>query len=232
MTPLFIQAPELSGIKGLLHGFSRRSLSDGHVLDLGRDASPALWAKVAAELGSPGAGIAMVSQVHGSSVIVAEGAGILGEADALITRQRGLLLAIRTADCVPVLVVGHDGEIAAIHAGWRGIAAGVIPAALSAMAAPKHAVVGPCISAAAYQVGEEVIDGIVAAGVPASVVADRSYGARPHADLKAAARWQLAQSGVSVEVLPHCTFRDGDLHSYRRDGVRSGRLAAVIGWCP
>ena len=231
VTPVFIQSPALSGIEGLLHGFSRRSLSGGGVLDLGRDASPALWAAVSGELGAPDAGVALVSQVHGSSVIAADCPGLLGEADALLTRQRGLLLAIRTADCVPVLVVGHDGEVAAIHAGWRGIAAGVIPAALSAMAAPRLAVVGPCISTAAYQVGEEVIDGIVAAGVPASVVVDRSYGVRPHADLKAAARWQLAQSGVSVEVLPHCTFLDADLHSYRRDGVRSGRLAAVIGWC-
>ncbi len=232
MTPAFIQSPALSGIDGLLHGFSRRSRPDGGELDLGRAASPALWAEVSGWLGGPGAGVAMVSQVHGAGVIVADGPGLLGEADALITRQRGLLLAIRTADCVPVLVVGGGGEIAAIHAGWRGLAAGVIPAALSAMSAPRLAVVGPCISAASYQVGEEVIAGIVAAGVPESVVADRSHGLRPHADLKAAARWQLEQSSVSVEVLPHCTFLDADLHSYRRDGARSGRLAAVIGWCP
>jgi YfiH family protein len=174
----------------------------------------------------------MLSQVHGAGVVVAERAGMLGEGDALITRQRGLLLAIRTADCVPILVVGDDGELAAIHAGWRGLAAGVIPAALTAMTAPHLAVVGPCISAAAYEVGEEVIAGIVAAGVPEAIVADRSRGVRPHADLKAAARWQLARHGVSVEVLPECTLLDPDLHSYRRDGARSGRLAAVIGWRP
>lgn len=232
MTPAFIQSPALSGIDGLLHGFSRRSLPDGEVLDLGRGASSAQWAEVCTGLGAPTAGIAMLSQVHGAAVVVAQSPGLLGEADALITRQRGLLLAIRTADCVPILVVGHDGELAAIHAGWRGVAAGVISATLSRMTAPKLAVVGPCISAAAYQVGEEVIAGIVAAGVPEAVVANRSHGVRPHADLKAATRWQLEQHGVAVEVLPHCTLLDADLHSYRRDGPRSGRMAAVIGWRP
>ena len=206
--------------------------ADGEVLDLGRRASPQHWRWLCGQLGLPDAGVAMLSQVHGRGVVQAEGAGMLGEGDALITRQRGLLLAIRTADCVPVLVLGEQGELAAIHAGWRGVAAGVVPATLAAMSGAQTAVVGPCISTASYEVGEEVIEGIVAGGVPESVVADRSHGVRPHADLKAAVAWQLRQAGVSVEVLPHCTLLDTNLHSYRRDGAKSGRLAAVIGWMP
>ena len=230
VSDVFLRSVALASVDGLHHGFTRRGLASGEELDLGRHASTARWRQVCGWLGMPRAGVAMLSQVHGRGVVRAEGAGLLGEGDALITHQRGLVLAIRTADCVPVLVLGGDGALAAIHAGWRGVAAGVVPATLDEMHAPKLAVVGPCISAAVYQVGEEVIAGIVAAGVPESVVADRSHGVRPHADLKAAVAWQLEQAGVQAEVLPHCTFLDTELHSHRRDGARSGRLAAVIGW--
>ncbi len=186
MTAPFLHSPLLSTIPGLVHGFTRRTLPSGEVLDLGRGASPARWAWLAAALGAPGAGVALAHQVHGERVCAVHGAGLAGRCDALLTDTRGLLLAIRTADCVPALVVGRDGQLAAIHAGWRGVAAGVVPAALAAMRAPWRAAVGPCISGAAYEVGEEVIAGIAAAGVPERIFARRAPGMRPHADLSAA----------------------------------------------
>jgi YfiH family protein len=172
---------------------------------------------------------ALVSQVHGDSVLRAECGGLIGEADALSTEKKGLVLAIRTADCVPILVEAEH-EVFAIHAGWRGIANGIITKTLTSVSGLRAAVVGPCISLSAYEVGLEVVDGILEAGVPRDVfVQDRSP--RPHVDLKAAARYQLEQVGVKeIDVLPHCTFLDEGFHSYRRDKNRSGRLAGFIGF--
>ena len=225
-----IHAPALSSIPGLVHGFTRRTL------DLGTRGSAQDWARLAAALGTPpGMGVALAAQVHGRTVLHPRSPGPAGEGDALVTDARGLLLAIRTADCIPVLLLGADSQqIAAAHAGWRGLAAGILPATVQAMHAPPAlAVVGPCISVDHYEVGEEVIQGICAAGVPEAVFTHRDRGPRPHADLRAAAVWQLRQAGVDqIEVLPRCTFADPDLHSHRRDGDRSGRLAAVIGWLP
>ena len=172
---------------------------------------------------------ALVSQVHGDCCLRANHHGLIGEADALITDKKGLVLAIRTADCVPVLVEA-DHEVVVIHAGWRGIANGIIEKTLSQVQGIRSAVVGPCISVEAYEVGQEVVDGIVGAGVPKDVfVHDRQP--RPYVDLKAAARFQLQSARVpNIDVLPHCTFLDDRFHSYRRDGNRSGRLAGFIGF--
>jgi len=157
--------------------------------------------------------------------------GLAGEGDALITSQKDLILAIRTADCVPILVVGEGGQIAAIHAGWRGVANGVVSETLSEMDHPFVAAIGPCISGSAYEVGAEVIDAIVGSGVPEEVVVCPGDWPRPHADLAAAVKWQLNHGGVDrVDVLNVCTYKSNGLHSFRRDGAASGRMAAVVGW--
>ena len=172
---------------------------------------------------------ALVSQVHGNNCLRANHHGLIGEADALITDKKGLVLAIRTADCVPVLVEAED-EVIVIHAGWRGIANGIIEKTLSTVQGLSCAAIGPCISSAAYEVGQEVIEGIVGSGVPKDIFV-HDYQPKPHVDLKAAARYQLQKSGVTdIDVLPHCTFLDENFHSYRRDGNRSGRLAGFIGF--
>ena len=172
---------------------------------------------------------ALVSQVHGNICLRASKGGLVGEADALVTDQKGLVLAIRTADCVPVLVEAET-EVFVIHAGWRGIANGIIEQTLSNVEGLRCAAVGPCISVDAYEVGPEVVDGITAAGVPRDIFVQERQP-KPHVDLKAAAQFQLQRAAVpNIDVLPHCTFLDENFHSYRRDGNRSGRLAGFIGF--
>ena len=222
-----LHAPLLAARSGVVHGFTTALRADGEPLDLGRPAVAEDWAEVALALGIPGVPVARMSQVHGAAVIEAKRGEVVGEADAIYTRQPGLLLAVRVADCVPILVVSEDG-VAAIHAGWRGIAAGVIGAAVEALGRPRQAVIGPCICADCYEVGPEVIDGI-AASVPRAVFC-RDGPRRQHADLRAAAGFQLQAAGVdAVEVLEACTRCRPDLHSYRRDGPASGRIAGLVG---
>lgn len=231
---MFLRSDLISAIPGVVHGFTTAEAEEFG--DLSRGAPERAWRALAAALGAPEAPVARASQVHSAVVLEVRAGGLAGEGDALISDVPGLLLAVRVADCVPVLVAG-PGVVAAIHAGWRGLAGGVIPSALAALrvlapaVAPEAlvAAVGPCISAARYEVGAEVIDGIASAGVPREVFV-RPGPRRDHADLRAAAAWQLAAGGLSrVDVLPHCTYDDPRLHSHRRDGAASGRLAGVVG---
>jgi YfiH family protein len=167
--------------------------------------------------------------VHGSDVVWARSPGAAGQADAVITDVPGLLIAVRTADCVPILVAG-EGVVAAIHAGWRGLAAGVIPAAIAELQGrgPLTAVVGPSICMDCYEVGEEVVEGIARWVSPTHFV-DRSRE-KPHVDGGAAAVAQLQAAGVAhVEHLKLCTRCDARLWSHREEGSAAGRQAAVVG---
>ena len=125
-----------------------------------------------------------------------------------------------------------------MHAGWRGAAAGIVPRAVEhlacrGLASGLEAVIGPAIAGERYEVGPEVVEAFRAAGVPDSAFLCRPPGAhKDHVDVKGAVAWQLAAAGVrQVETLPHCTFADRALHSWRRDGPAAGRLAAVIALC-
>ena len=155
------------------------------------------------------------------------------EADAMITTDPRHLLTIRTADCVPILLASSDGgEVAAVHAGWRGVVAGVVPATVRAMACPPEALVaavGPCICVEHFEVSEDV------AGRFDPTHVDRTRGDRPHVDLPAAVAAQLAAAGVSaIDRTDACTYRDAhDFFSHRRDVTHrrlpdTGRMAAVI----
>lgn len=228
---MLIHGELLSHDTDVVHGFSCLG-PDGRPLDLGTGVPTEAWSWVARELSLPGASVARLHQVHGDAVASVDVGGDAGMADALWTEVPGLLLAVRVADCVPVVVAG-EGRVGAIHAGWRGVAAGIVPAALAAMGGAERAVVGPCICVEHYEVGEEVVAGIAEAGVPEARFVDRARGLRPHVDLRAAVAWQLESNGVSrVEVLPQCTFSDPSLPSYRRDGPRSWRMAGLIGLTP
>jgi len=159
----------------------------------------------------------------------ANASGSAGEADAIISDQPGLLLAVRTADCVPILVAG-EGVVAAIHAGWRGLAAGVIPETLKQMGDPLGltAVVGPSICVDCYEVGEEVVEGIAQWVEPALFV-DRSRP-KPHVDGGAAAVAQIRSCGLlHVERLAVCTWCDDRFWSHRQEGKAAGRQAALVG---
>ena len=215
---MLIQSPIFSD--RVVHGFTTAEYDfSPHAQD---------WSKFSSFFG-PSYEYALVSQVHGDVCLRAEKCGLVGEADALITNKKGLVLAIRTADCVPILVES-EYDVIVIHAGWRGIANGIIEKTLHNIRGLQHAAIGPCISVDAYEVGSEVVDGIISSGVPKEVfVHDRVP--RPHVDVKAAAEYQLSRAGVpKIDVLPHCTFLDEGFHSYRRDQKKSGRLAGFIGF--
>jgi polyphenol oxidase len=232
-----IRAASLASRTDAVHGFTRAVDPGGQALDLGAGAGGSTWSAVLARLPVDAPAPALVSQVHGVDLLEAHGPGLVGEADALFTTRRGLPIAVRTADCVPVLLAGDD-VVAAVHAGWRGAAAGIVPVVVAALrarglGAGLQAVVGPAISGDRYEVGPDVVAAFRAAGVPDAAFLRRPPGAqKDHVAVKGAVAWQLEEAGVRyVEVLPHCTFADPTLHSWRRDGRRSGRLAAVIARC-
>lgn len=173
-------------------------------------------------------------QVHGVAVVTVSAADSTEsppEADAAITRDAGVPCVVLTADCLPILLCATDGpEVAAVHAGWRGLAAGVLTQTIAAMSAkPDLAWLGPAISQAAYEVGTDVRDAFVASDDQAASAFAPNARGRWQADLYALARQQLAASGVaSVYGGDLCTHSDGRrFFSHRRDGP-CGRMASVI----
>lgn len=168
-------------------------------------------------------------QVHGTRVIDADARPTLPEADAAVARQAGTVCAVRMADCLPVLLGDSAGTVvAAAHAGWRGLAAGVIEAALDAMRTPParlSAWLGPAIGPQAYEVGEEVRRAF--AGHENAFRATRP--GHWLLDLYAVARQRLAKAGVAeVHGGGYCTYTDAErFFSYRRDRATE-RMAALI----
>ncbi len=223
------RAPGLSADPGVVHGFTSRVDAHGEALNLGTGASPSVWDRLSLTVTGRVQPVAFASQVHGATVLRATTGGLVGEADAIWTDVPGVLLAIRTADCVPVVVAG-EGIVAVIHAGWRGLAAGVIGETVNAMPAtgPLRAVVGPAICMGCYEVGSEVVSALGRWG-PVEGFADLS-GHRPHVDPGAAAVAQLRRSGVAaVERIAVCSQCDSRLWSHRQEGARAGRQAGVVG---
>jgi hypothetical protein len=169
--------------------------------------------------------MATAQQVHSATVLDARG-GCAGEGDALVSAAHHLALAVVTADCVPVLVASRR-QLAAIHAGWRGLEAGVIAAAVQRFeGSGLVAWLGPAIGPCCYEVGADVAERIAAVSHPSVVLRG---GERPHLSLLDAAVHQL--EGLGVEVLhraPECTRCGSGLWSYRRDGQSAGRNVAAI----
>lgn len=171
-----------------------------------------------------------VRQVHGASVSIAGPSppAVADAADALVTCDAAVPLAILTADCVPVALVDEaDRRVAAVHVGWRGLAAGVLATAVGAFgpgAAPAAAV-GPAVGADHYEVGPEVIAAIAPVAEP---VVTRADGAL-RLDLAATVERALAELGVGrVATARVCTACEPDrFFSYRRDGS-TGRQALVV----
>ncbi len=194
-----------------------------------------------------GAPVAFAAQEHGRRVQVVDGrdepvpsgddgTGTVGPGDALVTAEAWSAVGVVVADCVPVLLADATaGVVAAVHAGRRGLVAGVVEAAVRAMtdhgarADRLRAVVGPAISGAAYEV-PAALRAEVAALEPATW-ATTSWGT-PALDLPAGVAAQLARAGVGrVEQLDLCTFDDDRFYSHRRAsaaGTTTGRFAAVV----
>lgn len=172
-------------------------------------------------------------QVHGTTVIEADAADENPEADAALARRKGKVCAVLTADCLPLLLCDEAGTVvAAVHAGWRGLCAGVIEQTLRAMERPPQALLaylGPAIGPAAYEVGAEVRRAFVDADAQADTAFAPGKPGKFYADLYALARQRLARGGVArVYGGGYCTYTERErFYSYRRDGV-TGRMASLI----
>ena len=175
--------------------------------------------------------VVQVKQVHGANVVEA-GAGAEGDAIVARAAQGRVAVGVRVADCVPVLVADPEsGDVAAIHAGWRGVVAGVVLAGVKSLARQSSglvAAIGPCIGACCFEVGRDVAARI---GFVARETGDKAY-----VDLRAAVRAQLRDLGIDdarIEDVPGCTRCDAErFFSFRRDGARSGRHLAAIAPLP
>jgi YfiH family protein len=171
-------------------------------------------------------------QMHGTTVAVEPGDDE-PEADAAVTRMPGTALAILTADCLPVVLASEDGnEVAAAHAGWRGLAAGVLEATVAAMqAAPERVLawLGPCAGPQAYEVGQDVFDAFLARDPRAAAAFVATRPGHWRVDLYALARQCLLAAGVArVHGGGLCTISDPQrFYSHRRDR-RTGRMATLV----
>jgi YfiH family protein len=201
------RVPELDSFPWLIHGFGTRHCD-----------IPAWFAN-----------LATLQQIHSATCVAAEGrCGILGQGDALLEDRPGAVIAIKTADCIPILLVDERHRaLAAVHAGWRGTVERIAAGAVEAMrrrygSDPRdlHAAIGPGIGPCCYQVGPEV-------------AARFGREGRAHIDLPAANAGQLRQAGVTPERIYAsnlCTMcHPGEFHSFRRDGQQAGRLYSFAG---
>jgi YfiH family protein len=179
-------------------------------------------------------------QIHGSIIASLSdepgrelgGAACVGRCDGLMTAESGLALVVWTADCVPILLAG-GAVVAAVHAGWRGAAAGIISAAVRRALVEfgegpgaLRAWIGPAVGPCHYPVGDEVHAALTGSGIPSS-----RWQRADRVDLRAFAAAQLEVCGLPrdrIEVIGGCTACDPRLASFRRDGERAGRQPSLI----
>jgi purine-nucleoside/S-methyl-5'-thioadenosine phosphorylase / adenosine deaminase len=179
----------------------------------------------------------MLDEVHGTDVHRIDAhrrdgpvpwSTIAGVGDVLVGERFGPPVAVWVADCAPVMLFGERGVPVACHAGWRGLAAGVIDVAVGAAASPVVAVLGPCIHPCCYEFGEQEL-AIVAAGlgVPVETIAGTTTRNTLALDVPAAVTAALGRHGIEIVALDACTGCDGHWYSHRRGD--SGRHA-LVGW--
>jgi YfiH family protein len=180
-----------------------------------------------------------VNQVHGVAVLEAEraGQGVVGDADALVTGQRGLVVGVKTADCLPILLEDPvTGFVAAAHAGWRGVIGEIVVRTIErlvshgAKVADLRVALGPAIQACCFEVDGD-LPARFSAAFGDGVVRPQPGKARVHLDLSWAVCRSLERAGVPtnhVDVLPHCTRCDQRFFSHRRDQGRTGRQLSLI----
>ncbi|HVN71946.1 MAG TPA: peptidoglycan editing factor PgeF [Desulfomonilia bacterium] len=181
----------------------------------------------------PDSRIICLKQIHSDMIVRAEDVtpGSFPEADGAVSHDPSFILCIRTADCVPVLLWADDSPlIAAIHAGWRGLALDIVRKAVDLVRAGGarqiHVSMGPSIGPCCYAVGKEVIDAL-------NTEPDRKAAGRIFVDLHRIATLQAQKSGVPSDMIHHvqrCTCCNKDsFFSYRRDGQHAGRNISLIG---
>jgi YfiH family protein len=222
----FRTSPLLANIPGLVHGFGQRVAG-----------TRAMAREAAQETFRTAGAVFFLRQVHGSAVVPAPWTEP-PDADASLTERAGELLAIETADCLPVLIVDASNlRVAAAHAGWRGTAAKVARHAVDALVArgskPEdlRVALGPSIGPCCYEVGADVEEAFGTAG---SRFLERRSSGRSHLDVAEANRTQLEEAGVlpsHIDKSNLCTRCREDLFfSYRRDGAYAGRMISVVGF--
>lgn len=175
-----------------------------------------------------------LDQVHGTGIVRLPVTGAHPpQADGSISRAAGAVCAVMTADCLPVLLCDAQGTVvAAVHAGWRGLAAGVVENAVQAMAVRPDSILawlGPAIGPGAFEVGEDVVSAFVDRHPEAQRAFQQTREQRWLADIYELARLRLQTAGVeNVSGGGFCTYREpGRFYSYRRDKI-TGRMAALI----
>ena len=173
--------------------------------------------------------VVYMDQCHGAEVVVLDGVpDVPPRCDGVVTRSDEVALAVLVADCVPVLLSGSGGVVAAVHAGRPGMVAGVVPRTLEVMAdlgaGDVDAVVGPSVCGRCYEVPAEMRS---AAAEVEPVSATVSWTGTPAIDVAAGVVAQLRAAGVPVTWVPGCSRERDDLYSYRRDGT-TGRFAGVV----
>jgi YfiH family protein len=232
----YLTVPRFTAIPGLVHGFGDARWSEADFLDFAS---------------SKGLHAVIMRQLH-SDIIhrLDEAPERKLEGDALMTNVPGLLLVIRTADCLPVLLVDEENRaVAAVHCGWRGTEKRILEKAAKAMGeaygskpADILAALGPCIGPACYEVGPEIRDRFLCAGFPASIFAERgrlpaiqvpNLKGRYLLDLREADTWLLRELGVKKTNIfnpgPTCTHCEPRLLSYRRNSADPRRMYNFIG---
>lgn len=179
---------------------------------------------------------AWLEQVHGTDCVVAEGMQALRVADASVSFMPDTVCAVLTADCLPVLFCSRDGSrVGAAHAGWRGLAAGVLERTVERLQVGADQLMvwlGPAIGPQAFEVGAEVRE-VFVADHAAAEAAFNQRGEKWLADIYALARLRLQRAGVSaIHGGGLCTVSDAQrFYSYRRDGA-TGRMASLIWFSP
>ena len=173
-----------------------------------------------------------LTQVHGTRVVDAAAISGTPEADGSYSRQTGVICAVLTADCLPLLLCDEQGSrVAAVHVGWRGLAVGVIEAALQHLGDTRHlmAWLGPAIGPRNFEVGDEVREIFVTHDPAAQQAFQPSPAGRWLVDLYQLARQRLNAQGVTrIYGGEWCTYSESQrFYSYRRDGV-TGRMATLI----
>jgi YfiH family protein len=175
-----------------------------------------------------GTRLASLQQIHSGRVLTATGSGVQGEADALVTREQGLHVAVRTADCLPILLADPQKRaVAAIHAGWRGTVAGIAKSAVARLAIEYgsraedvHAAIGPGIGVCCFEVGPEVASQFGQHG-------------RVNIHLANEVARQLEDAGIpsrQIVASDACTMCGHDqFWSYRREGEKAGRMWSGVG---
>lgn len=178
-----------------------------------------------------------LDQVHGSHVIAADRAAPGATADAAVTREPGVVCAVLTADCLSVLMCDADGTVVGVaHAGWRGLAAGVVEQTVGAMRVPAErllAYLGPAIGPASFEVGEDVLRAFTRHAIEAAEAFRPRAAGKWTCDLYALARQRLSALGVrAIFGGGYDTVQEGErFYSYRRDGA-TGRNASMIWLAP